>query len=295
MQCHHTSLCGVRLMADDMTTSKPVPGGYLWLAVSAVSFGGIGLEFVLLVSGLPIGVQAGIWGCVAASFLLFYLAYTKPRRDIVSLFAPVYAVLIFVLPSEFSTGPVMQILFAASISILALRVEKRFSMPRSQKRTMKQVLNDYIERITPLIRGIDEETGHLIASSLLTYKFGLYGNAVERCTEALDRLRAKTAMPDAIEAALLILRERAEDLAASRVTPTPHYTFAGTDRAFLAINIPEEEVEDQAALDLDNALIMLYAVGIETSPQDEQALEEHQRFAIQILESYRDKMGASTG
>jgi hypothetical protein len=203
-------------------------------------------------------------------------------------------VIIFVIPNDFSNGPVMQTLFAASISILALRVEKRFNNPKHQENTMKQFLNEYIERIGPLIDTIDEDTGHLIASSLLTFKFGLYKNAIERCDEALARLREKTAMPGALEAALLILQERTADLANSRLTPSPQYTFGETDRDALAIRLSPEDVPDRTALDLDNALILLYAVGIETSPEDEQALEEHQRFIIQILDSYKEQLQATS-
>ena len=60
----------------------------------------------------------------------------------------------------------------------------------------------------------------------------------------------------------------------------------------LAIRLRPDQIESPATLDLDNALILLYAVGIETSPDDEQALEEHQRFIVQILESYKNKLTA---
>ncbi len=281
-----------------MTTENSVPPPFsesrLWLAVPAVSFAGVAIGLLLQQLAIPYATVPGVGGCVAASFILGYVAYRKPRRDIVSLFAPLYALIIFVIPNDFSNGPVMQTLFAASISILALRVEKRFNNPKKQEKTMKQFLNEYIERIGPLIGTIDEETGHLIASSLLTFKFGLYKNAIERCDEALARLRETTAMPGALEAALLILQERAADLANSRLTPSPQYTFGEIDRDALAIRLSPEIVPDRAALDLDNALVLLYAVGIETSPEDEQALEEHQRFVIQILDSYKEQIQATS-
>ncbi|MCK9278149.1 MAG: hypothetical protein M0P22_08690, partial [Methanoculleus sp.] len=134
------------------------------------------------------------------------------------------------------------------------------------------------------------ETGHLIAQSLLTYKFGLYQSAAEKSTEALARLKSVTPFPGALAAALSILRERAGDLADSRMTASPEHIFAEADYDDLAIRLRPDRIEDPAALDLDNALVLLYAVGIETSPDDEQALEEHQRFVIQILESYKDML-----
>lgn len=157
---------------------------------------------------------------------------------------------------------------------------------------MKQLLNEYIDRIKPLLAAIDEETGHLVAQSLLTYKFGLYANAMEKSTEALARLDTIAPRPDTLERALLILRERAGGFAESRVTTNPEHVFMEADYDHLAIRLSKDQVDDPTVLDLDNALILLYTVGIETSPNDEQALEEHQRFIIQILESYKEKLAA---
>jgi len=275
-----------------MTTNTIPFGSKLrhWIAVPAVSFGGIGIELLLASVGFPYAVWAGIAGCVAASCILCYQAYLKPRRDLVSLFTPLFAFLIFIMPNEISSGVIVQTLFAGTITFLAVRVEKLFNAAKPQERTMKDVLNEYIGRIEPIFAVIDEETGHLIAQSLLTYKFELYGSAAEKMTAALARLDTIAPHPGAVERALLILRERTGDLADSRVTANPEHTFIEADYDDLAIRMRPDQIEDPAALDLDNALVLLYAVGIETSPDDEQALEEHQRFVIQILESYKDKL-----
>lgn len=278
-----------------MKTDTTTPGSKsrLWIGVPAVSFGGIGLEMLLFSIGIEQAVWVGIAGCVAASFILFYQAYNKPRKDIVSLFVPLYAVLIFIVPNEISTGMIVQTFYAATITLLAIRVEKLFNAPKQEKRTMKHMLNDYIDRIEPLLAAIDEDTGHAIAQSFLVYRFGLYKNAAERCKEALDYLKVAEPLPSsALKDALLIFRERVGDLAHSQVTTDPEYTFSESDYAYLPIPIKPEEVEIPATLDLDNALVLIYAVGIETSPEDELALEEHQRFIIQILESYKDKLTA---
>ena len=274
------------------TTTTPGPRSRLWIAVPAVSFGGIGIELLLASGGFPYAVWAGIAGCVAASFILFYQAYLKPRRDIVSLFVPLYAVLIFIVPNEIRSLVIVQALYAATITVLAVRLEKLFNAPKAEKKTMKQLLNEYISRIEPLLTQIDEETGHLVAQSLLTYKFGLYRNAAEKATETLARLEGLTPRPGTLERALLILRERAGGFAVSRVTTNPEHTFTEADYDALAIRLRPDQIEDPTVLDLDNALVLLYVVGIETSPDDEQALEEHQRFIIQILESYKEKQTA---
>jgi len=274
-----------------MTTDITPSGSQtrLWIAVPAVSFGGIGIELLLASVGFAYAVWAGIAGCVIASCILSYQAYLKPRHDLVSLFTPLFAFLIFLMPSELSSGVVTQVFFAATITFLAVRVEKLFNAPKQEKKTMKQMLNEYIGRIEPLLTTIDEETGHQVAQSLLTYKFGLYGNAVEKSTAALARLNAVTPHPDTLERALLILRERAGGFVDSRVTENPEHTFTEADYDCLAIRLRPDLIEDPVTLDLDNALVLLYAVGIETSPDDEQALEEHQRFVFQILEGYKEK------
>ncbi|WP_286681071.1 hypothetical protein [Methanoculleus sp. DTU007] len=278
-------------MTTDTTSSGSIP--HRWLAVPAISFGGIGIGLLLATAGIPYAILAGVAGCVIASFVLCYQAYHKPRKDLVSIFTPLFAFFILVIPNEISSGgPIVQIFFAATITLLAVRVEKTFNAPKAEKKTMKQILNEYIGRINPIISLVDEETGHLIAQSLLTYKFGLYDNAAEKSKETLARLEKITPRQSALERALLILQERAGGFAESRVTTNPKHVFEETDYNDLAIRLRPDQVEDPVALDLDNALILLYAVGIETSPDDEQALEEHQRFIIQILESYKEKLTA---
>ncbi|TAJ44240.1 hypothetical protein [Methanofollis fontis] len=103
----------------------------LWLVVPAVSFGGIlASAIAITVSGSPLLIDhslwaIGKWACIIASVLLCAYAYTRKRKDLVALLAPAYAVLIF-MNGDFTSGPIMQVLFAASISVLAVRVEKRF-------------------------------------------------------------------------------------------------------------------------------------------------------------------------
>jgi len=108
--------------------SYPGEGPLLWISVPAVSIGGVILGQLLSMTAI------GAAGCIIGSVLLCYLAFVKPRRDIVALITPLYALIIFILPSDFDTGIIMQILYSVSISILAVRVELRFSKPREQLR-----------------------------------------------------------------------------------------------------------------------------------------------------------------
>jgi hypothetical protein len=103
--------------------------------VPLTSFGGIPVAIALANAGLITNPGAFAWGCVIGSVLLAYLAYLKPRRDIVSLFAPLYAVLIFVVPMELQPNLLMQLLFAASLTVLVVRLNRSFSKKRGDART----------------------------------------------------------------------------------------------------------------------------------------------------------------
>lgn len=143
----------------------------------------------------------------------------------------------------------------------------------------------YIERVRPQFAGLDETTGHAIASALLSFKFELYGNAVRRADTALGKLAGKK-MPTALATALDILKKRATDLQASILVSEDLPAFSADDLPLLAMDIPADQVEDPVSYSLDNALLLLYAAGLVSSPDDEQALDEHRGFPIQIISSY---------
>ncbi|TAJ44239.1 hypothetical protein [Methanofollis fontis] len=153
----------------------------------------------------------------------------------------------------------------------------------------ERLFDAYCERIRPACAGIDKETGHAIASALLSYKFGLYGNAVEKA-EAAIRLIEKKGAPKAIYTALGLLKRRAADLKAAVIVSEGLTLFSPEDREYLAMDLSEDLIEDRISFSIDNALILLYAVGLITSPDDEQALDEHRGFPIQIITSYRKQL-----
>jgi hypothetical protein len=155
---------------------------------------------------------------------------------------------------------------------------------------MERFLKDYIERVRPDFTGIPKKTAHEIASAFLAFKFGLYLNAIEECRLALPELPEGKGT-GAARRALQIVQANAEDLENSGVTADESVAFTGDERSYVAISIPQEKNEDPASLELDNALILLYAVAVITSPDDEQALEEHQMFVLKILTSYKAALG----
>jgi len=97
---------------------------YIVWPVAAISFGGIAIS--VAVAGGSTLSYSGVAGCLVSSFILAIVAFFRDKKDIVSLMAPIYALLIFNPYSEFTTGVAMQTLYAATISVMAVRLMKRF-------------------------------------------------------------------------------------------------------------------------------------------------------------------------
>jgi hypothetical protein len=265
---------------------------YLSVAVPLTSFGGLGLAIALQYLGIIPDAGEFYWGCVIGSICLGYLAWIKPRRDIVALLAPLYAFLIFIVPLEMRPNIVLQALFAISITILLVRLNKRFSSPPSKKSEedpMEKYLYDYMQRISPNYRDMDPDAAHEIASTILSFKFELYPKTLQSAENALARI-PDTGAAKTLRKAVTIIRDRADNLQKSRIKVVSEQSFSPEDEQYLAIVLPPESVENQEDLKLDNALLLLYAVAYLESPDDGQSLDEHQNFVLQIISSYKEEL-----
>lgn len=265
----------------------------LSIAVPVFSFGGAALAYSLQVSGVIPEAGDFYWGSVIASVLLAYLAWLKPRKDIVSLLAPFYALMIFIVPLELRPSLLLQLLFAASITILMIRLNVRFNVPRIKvtgEDPMEKFLYNYITRLSPLYRGMDRVTAHEIASVVLSFKFALYRKVIASADNAIRRLDGS---PEhrVLKAALEIVRDRSDNLENARVSGYSPVRFSPDQDEFLAVRLPPDQVEDKDTLVLNNAILLLYAVAYLESPDDGQALDEHQNFPLQIISSYKEQLG----
>jgi hypothetical protein len=264
----------------------------LSIAIPVISFGGTGLGVLLEWQGFIADAGSFYWGALAGSFLLAYLAWIKPRKDIVSLLAPLYGVIIFVIPLEMKPTVLLQLLFDASLTILVIRLNIRFSTPPAKDRDedpMEKFLYAYMNRITPNFRSIDRDTAHEIASAVLSFKFGIYQNAIGSADKAIARLKGEEAL-SSLRKALTIIRDRAESLQVSMVKSYSEKTFSADDFQYLAVVLPPGLIESPETFTLDNALVLCYAVAYLCSPDDGQMLDEHQNFVIQILSSYKEAL-----
>ena len=161
---------------------------------------------------------------------------------------------------------------------------------------MEQFLTDYIERIRAGIDTIPDTTAHEIASAFLAFRFGLYANAARECTHAIGLLGpgknpANPGAYAALRKALGILLANARDLDNSQYTADMSLKFDEQERTYIAINIAPDSVEDPGTLELDNALVLVYAAAVVASPDDEEAMGEHRKYIVRLLTGYKKALG----
>jgi hypothetical protein len=155
---------------------------------------------------------------------------------------------------------------------------------------MEEMLDSYIERIYPLFSHIRERAGHEIALALISYKFEIYENVLKRCDRAIGLLGDSDAEAT-VRNALGILREDATYYRDHISIRSYSYAFTDEERAYLALDIPEDQIEYMPGFQLDNALLLIYAVALISSPDDRAALEEQRKFALMIIEPYLKLLG----
>lgn len=155
---------------------------------------------------------------------------------------------------------------------------------------MEQFLTAYINRMRPHFTGFPAETAHEIASAFLAFKFGLYPNAIHECTTAISLVPDNGANAT-LKKALSIIRANATDLENSQFTANLTIAFSEEERPYIAVNLPPELIEDPGTFQLDNALVLIYAVALINSPDDEEALAEHRKFIVRLLTGYKKASG----
>ncbi len=154
---------------------------------------------------------------------------------------------------------------------------------------MNPYLTNYIDRLRKDFSGLSPEISHQVAFAFLTFKLGLYEDTIRRCDRSLELFTAE-GVPPVLKKALQIVRQRAQDLAESRVRTTGLPEFAPEDRPYLAIPLAPEQVEDPEHLTISNSLLLIYAAGIVASAEDFQALEEQERYVTQFLLTYKEQI-----
>jgi hypothetical protein len=156
-------------------------------------------------------------------------------------------------------------------------------------KTIEEYLTTYIEKVRPGFGTLDMETGHQIATVFLTFKHGLYDDAVRRAERALETIRIPGGWND-LEKALAIVLVRARDLCERGAITTMLPLFTPEESTRLAVNLPADQADDFSHLQLANAILLLYTAALSSSPPDIQALEEQRTFLVLLLAPYKEKI-----
>jgi hypothetical protein len=155
---------------------------------------------------------------------------------------------------------------------------------------MEQFLTAYINRMRPHFTGFPAATAHEIASAFLAFRFGLYHNAIHECTIAIS-LIPDSGSGAALKRALSIVRANATNLENAQFTKDLTIAFSEEEKPYIAVNLPENLIEDPGSFQIDNALVLIYAVAVITSHDDEETLAEHRKFIVRLLAGYKKALG----
>ena len=158
----------------------------------------------------------------------------------------------------------------------------------------EEYLQNYVEKIGKSVSGVDERTGHAIASMLAAYKNAIYSKAAKNADKSLSLLK-KSGSPSVLSKAVVIVKNSSIMLAPMQKSMSSSYTWEGRaaggvgnidnaeivecefgpeDDEYLALVLPREEIKVPEEYNLDNALALCYAVALKSSPLDEQSLQE---------------------
>ncbi|HNX17067.1 MAG TPA: hypothetical protein PKM50_01925 [Methanoregula sp.] len=261
------------------------------LAVPVLSFGGAALAIFLWVSGLAGDVRYTIAGCLVASCILAYLAWIRPKKDIVALTTPVYSIIFFAMPLDEPVATItLELLYAVSLSILLVRLKSRFgeAAVAREEGTLSGPLADYVDKIKPACTAIPPAGAHRAAVTFLRYASGEYGDVPDEARDGVLALDGSGCAP-AFKTAFEILAEQAVITEKSQPVPEWYKQFASADEPLLARPLPPQKKKTDGYDDgfdaaLDNALLLLFAAAWNGSEADRGYLFKADAFATRVIE-----------
>ena len=259
----------------------------LELAVPVFSFGGALLALFFSGMGSSVDVRYFAAGCVIGSFILAYLAWIRPQKDIVALTTPIYSFLFFVLPSDFAVNIILELLYAASLTILLVRLKFRFgAAPESGRgagKALEEPLKTYCETVREQMADVSPEAAHYAAVGFARFAEGDYREAARVAEAAMAELEYTNPWP-LLVTAFSIIREQGLLLEDSLDQPDQFIDFSAPDAGLLAKSLlPEGKYTTRFEVSLDNALLLLYAVAWNASAKDQPLLLTGQGFALKLF------------
>jgi len=276
----------------EITTKTAGDPAALWeWAVPVFSFGGAAFAILAWTSGINIDLRFTAAGCVIASVVLAYLAWIRPKKDIVALTTPIYAIIFFAVPLDDAVATIiLELLYAVSLSILLVRLKSRFGVAAiaHDEGTLAGRLGDYVEKTLPACSTMPPAAAHKAAVTFMRYAAGEYADVPIEAREGILLLDGSGCAP-AFSTAFEILTEQAAITEKSRPVPEWYKQFLSADEALLARPLPPatKKVDGyNAGFDaaLDNALLLLYAAAWNASAADRPHLRTAEAFATRVIE-----------
>jgi len=277
--------------ADDPTQKNNADNqSYLWLeiAVPLLSFGGALIAILLWVTRAAIDIRVTIVGCILASWVLAYLAWIRPKKDIVALTTPIYSFIFIAVPSDPFSTIVLELLYAASLTILLVRLKYRFGNPGiaiSELKVLADPLKTYVVQTKDICEGISPETAHQATLAFVMFAQGEYGAAANASGTAAGEME-EAGNDNCLTQAFKIVREHAALLDRSLPRPQTFLTFSHEDADLLAKPLPASHGDEQefyAAL--ENALLLVFSAAWNNSRPDRTHLLSGQGFALKLMSS----------
>lgn len=271
---------------DQLTQSDNRKHLLLELAVPLFSFGGIVVAFLFLSQEYIQSYHIAATGCIIASFILAYLAWIRPKKDIVALTTPMYSIIFFVLPSDLIPDIILPLLYAVSLTILLVRLKYRFGKPGTAVSLGKELggsLKAYIDQTRDLLKNISPDTAHQATLTFVQFAQGDYAK-VARISETITGNGHNAAYDHCLARAFSIVKEHAALLDKSLPRPLSYQVFNPEDSGLLAKEMPAGEDNDQEFFTtLDNALLLLFSVAWNGSEKNRPHLLVCQVFAQKLM------------
>jgi hypothetical protein len=261
---------------------------WLELAVPVFSFGGALLAILFLITGAQIDFRISILGCVIASWVLAFLAWIRPKKDIVALSTPIYSFIFIAVPTDTSSTVILELLYAVSLTILLVRLKYRFGKPGTAVYGGKELadpLKTYIEHTRESSSCISPETAHLATLAFVRFAEGEYKHSAQFSGTAAGQLE-DTGANSCLTRAFKIVKDHAVLLDQSLPRPLTYLTFSSEDACLLAKPVPLMKDHDQEFYTaLDNALLLVFSAAWNNSERDRPHLLACQTFAHKLLSS----------
>ena len=256
-------------------------------AVPVLSFGGALLAILFWITDAQVDFRVSILGCVLSSWVLAYLAWIRPKKDIVALTTPIYSFIFLGFPIDNFSAVILEVLYAASLTILLVRLKYRFGATRTpvvDKKELTEPLKSYVEKTRDTLLSTGPEPAHSAAVVFVRFAEGNFLPAARGAESAIAQLDDASA-PRSLQSAFAIVKEQAERLDKSLPQPETFVVFSPEDASVLA-KVPDPKFGKSEEYDttLENALLLLYASAWNMSEKDRPHLLKCQAFAQRLLE-----------